>query len=62
MSDGWFAAQNLDLEKIKINEERKRRRSSISSKKVFHKTENESDKSCALSRNGDGPEQKYYLF
>jgi hypothetical protein len=34
MSDGWFAAQNLDLEKIKINEE-KRRRSSISSKKFF---------------------------
>jgi hypothetical protein len=22
MSDGWFAAQNLDLEKIKINEEK----------------------------------------
>jgi hypothetical protein len=34
MSDGWFAAQNLDLEKIKINEE-KRRKSSISSKKKF---------------------------
>jgi hypothetical protein len=62
MSDGWFAAQNLDLEKIQKNNEEKRRKSSISSKKVFHKTEKESDKSCALYRNEDGPEEKYYLF